>query len=538
MSKVILPKDPLDLIRNCPRDVLLKELDRADCEQSLKFFAKKAWPHTDPSDYIDGWHIHAICQHLQAVSRGQIRKLLINIPPRHSKSSLVAVLWPAWTWLQQQITPLTGPQVQFLFSSYSQRLSERDGVKTRRLIESPWYKSMWANRFALTSDQNTKIKFENSKGGYRLSTSVGGSLTGEGGSILVCDDPNNAIDIESEAERNNVLTWWQESFQTRLNDPKTGAMVVIQQRLHEDDVTGFILSNDKLNEWVHLCLPAEFDSTRKCYTSIGWEDPRTEDGELLCPERMGIKEIESLKQNLGPFASAGQLQQSPMPKGGGIFKRDWWQMWPPEGYDDTAKMQFPLMDYICVSVDTAYTSKQENDYSAAVMLGVWKDKGGIPRIMLMKAWQERLEFHALIEKIIETCRNKTGSPADSLLIEAKANGISVAQEIQRLCSEEEFAVHKINPGAQDKVARAYAVQHIFSSGVVYAPDRKFADMVIGNMEVFPKGKTMDLTDAMVQGVAFLRRIGLAVLADEGRAAITAEMMYRPQQESIAENYGV
>lgn len=540
MSKVILPKDPLDLIRNCPRDVLLKELDRASSEDSLSFFIKKAWPNIDPSDYVHGWHIDAVAEHLEACLRGQIRHLIINQPPRTMKSISSAVALCPWAWAQRKKGPLLGPQVRFMYASYAHHLSLRDSVKSRRLIESPWYQSNWGNRYRLTSDQNTKVKFDNDKGGYRLSTSVGGALTGEGADVIVIDDALNAAEAVSEAIIESTTAWWDESMSTRLNDPKTGVYIIVMQRLAEGDLTGHVLDRNDPN-WTHLCLPMRLDSSRKCYTSLGnktWEDPRTEDRELLWPERYGEKEVRGLELALGPYAAAAQLEQMPTPRGGGIFKRDWWQIWPPPGYDDTAKLQFPMMDYICVSVDTAFTEKQENDYSACVMLGVWKDKGGIPRIMLMKAWQERLEFHALVEKIIETCRNKTGSPADALLIEAKANGISVAQEIQRLCSDEEFAVHKINPGAQDKVARAYAVQHLFSAGVIYAPDRKYADMVIGAMEIFPKGKNDDLCDAMIMGVNFLRRIGLAVLADEGRAAITAEMMYRPQQESIAENYGV
>lgn len=533
-----MPNDPLDILRKAPREVVLEELNRVDCENSLAFFIHHFWKYIDPSEFVGGIHIDAICQHLEAVTRGEIRKLVVNIPPRHSKSSVVSVAWPVWTWVQQQIRPLGGPQVQFLYSSYAQRLSERDSVKSRRLIESAPFQKYWGKRFNLVGDQNTKQKFENDKGGYRLSTSTGGTLTGDGAMVLVCDDPNNAVDVESEAERLAVLEWWQASWQTRLNDPKTGAMVVIQQRLHTEDVTGFILDNDKLHEWEYLCLPLEYDPDRKCQTSIGWEDPRTFDGEILCPERFGEKEVESLKQNLGPFRASGQLAQMPMPKGGGIFKRDWWQLWPPESYDDSMKLQFPPMEYIVVSVDTAYTEKQENDYSACTMWGVWRDKGKLPRVMLMKAWKERLEFHALVEKVIETCRNKSGSPCDALLIEAKASGISVAQEIKRLCSEEEFAIHKINPGAQDKVARAYAVQHLFSSGCVYAPDRKYADTVISEMEVFPKGKNDDLTDSCTMALGYLRKIGLAVLAEEGARANADEAMYRPQTESIADNYGV
>ena len=169
--------------------------EREQCEESLYAFLKKGWKYIDPAPFVGGWHLEAIAEHLQAVTDGQIRRLIINVPPRTSKSSLCSVAWPAWTWAQSRIGPCSGPHVQFLFASYAQTLSIRDSVKTRRLLESPWYKRNWGKRFSITSDQNTKIRFDNDKGGYRLATSVDGSLTGEGGSIIVVDDPHNANEV-------------------------------------------------------------------------------------------------------------------------------------------------------------------------------------------------------------------------------------------------------------------------------------------------------------------------------------------------------
>ncbi len=504
-------------------------------ESSLIEFLQSGWRYIDPAPYIHGWHLEAIAEHLEAVTRGEIRRLIINIPPRCSKSSVVSVGWPAWTWAQRYPGPISGPQVQFLFASYAQSLALRDSVKTRRLIESPWYQERWGKHFQLTGDQNTKIRFENDRGGYRLATSVDGSLTGEGGACIVIDDAHNATEMESEAVRESTLLWWDEAMSTRLNDPKTGAYVIIMQRLHEQDLTGHILSKNH-GDWCHLMLPMRYDTTRHCVTKIGWEDPRTKDGELLCPERFGEPEVRDLEKRLGPFATAGQLQQTPQVRGGNIFKREWWQLWEaPDG-------KFPMLEFVLASLDTAYTEKQENDPSAFTVWGVFRDKHGNSKVVLLHAWEKRLELHGpeiprlpgestaayikraspewgLIEWVAHSCRR---FKIDRLLIEAKASGITVAQEIRRLYANEGWGVILIDPKSQDKVARAYSVQHLFADGYVYAPEREWSDMVIDQMAAFPKAARDDLTDSTTQALRHLRDIGFAIRRQE-RAQADEEM---------------
>jgi len=281
--------------------------------QSLYEFMRQAWPIVEPGvPFVDGWHLQAIAQHLEAVSAGHIRNLIINIPPRHAKSLLVAVFWPCWEWTQY-------PARRWLFASYANSLSIRDSLKCRRIIESPWYQARYGHVFRLTDDQNAKIKFENDHTGYRLATSVGGAVTGEGGDRVVVDDPHNMLEVESDIEREKVLTWWDEAMSTRLNDPKTGARVIVMQRLHERDLTGHALEQ---GGYEHLCLPAEYEPTTRV-TSLGFTDPRSEDGALLWPERVGPDEIESFKRTLGVYGYAGQMQQRPAPRGGGMFKRQW-----------------------------------------------------------------------------------------------------------------------------------------------------------------------------------------------------------------------
>lgn len=293
-------------------------INRELSRKSLHEFMVQAWHVVEPATpFVDGWHLHAICEHLEAVSRREIRNLLINMPPRHAKSLLVSVFWPCWEWISH-------PERRWLFSSYAISLSIRDSLKCRRLIESPWYQRNWGYLYHMVGDQNAKGRFENDKTGYRLATSVGGSATGEGGDYVVCDDPHSVIEAESEAVRAGTITWWDETMSTRGNDPKTVARVIVMQRVHERDLAGHVLGR---GGYEHLCLPAEYEGAIYS-TPLGWRDPRTIEGELLWPERFGPDELAALKVALGPYATAGQLQQRPAPRGGGMLKRAWFEIVP------------------------------------------------------------------------------------------------------------------------------------------------------------------------------------------------------------------
>jgi hypothetical protein len=278
---------------------------------------------------------------------------LINIPPRHAKSTIVSVMWPCWEWIRR-------PQEKYLSASYSGILSTRDNLKARRLITSQWYQARWGDVVELTGDQNQKTRFENTSTGYRIASSVGGTATGEGGSRLILDDPHSAQDAQSDKMRESALEWFDMVWSTRLNDPKRDAMVTIMQRLHEQDVSGRIL---ELGDWEHLCLPAEYDGVRR-KTKLGAYDKRTTEGELLWPERFGAKELDKLKAVLGDYGVAGQLQQAPAPAGGGILKPDRFRLWPNH-------KALPPMEYILQSYDTAFTADTHNDPTACSVWGLF-----------------------------------------------------------------------------------------------------------------------------------------------------------------------
>jgi hypothetical protein len=211
----------------------------------------QAWHVLEPdASFVHGIHVQAICDHLQAVTEGRIRNLIINVPPGHAKSLLTAVFWPAWVWIDHA-------ESRWLFSSYREPLATRDSVRCRRLIESDWYRERWGDRYQLTEDQNQKQRFENNRTGYRVVVPMS-SGTGERGDYVVVDDPHSVDQAESDAERRAAVEWWNGSMSTRLNDFSTGHKVVIQQRLHESDLTGDLLVK---GGYELLCLPAEFEGT-------------------------------------------------------------------------------------------------------------------------------------------------------------------------------------------------------------------------------------------------------------------------------------
>lgn len=289
-------------------DAARRELYR----RSLAAFVRDAWKVLEPGQpYVHGWHIDAICQHLEAVTNGDITRLLINVPPGTMKSMLTGVFWPAWQW-----GPRGLPHSRIIGASHEMGLATRDARRMRQLVASEWYQRLWPIRFV--GDQNQKTYFENDATGWRQACAVA-SMTGRRGDAVLLDDPHSVEAALSEAHRETALRVFQETLPTRLNNPDRSAIVVIMQRLHEQDVSGLILENDY--GYQHLCLPMEYEPDRHCTTSIGFSDPRETEGELLFPERFPPEVVERDKKIMGAYAYAGQMQQRPAPRSGGFF--DW-----------------------------------------------------------------------------------------------------------------------------------------------------------------------------------------------------------------------
>lgn len=332
---------------------LLDEIRLYKAERDFSEFCRQAWEIIEPENLLEwNWHLQAKCDHLQAVYnftvpehidseaklKTSIQRLIINEPPRCSKSLFSSVLFPAWVW-----TRWIG--ARFLCITYADDLAQRDGLKTRQLIESGWYRSRWPGR-DVSEDQSAKKRYNiGDKGGFRVSTTILGMATGEGGDFRIIDDPHNVKKSLSDSERKQANTFFDLTLPTRVVDPKRSSTIICMQRLHQDDLTGHALSGE--NRWDLLCLPMRYEAPRvnkngeveggnRCSTSLGFVDPRTEDGELLHPQRWteeAVKQTENdLKLELGEYGAASQLQQRPIPIGGGMFKPECLAMvpfWPP-----------------------------------------------------------------------------------------------------------------------------------------------------------------------------------------------------------------
>jgi predicted phage terminase large subunit-like protein len=352
-------------------------------------------------------------------------------------------------------------------------------------------------------------------------------------------------DANSDAKRESVTNLFKEAVTSRLNNPDKSAIVVVMQRLHERDVSGIILDNDM--GYDHIMLPMRFDPNRACVTALGYADPREIDGELLFPERFPEHVVDRDEAAMGPYATAGQYAQSPEPRGGGIVKDQWWQPWD--------KSEYPAIEYIVAALDTAYTTKSENDPSALTIWGVFSasadqastrmvDRYGRPiematatqsealgataKVMLMYAWQDRLEIGDLVVKVEDICSRMK---VDVLLIENKAAGHSVAQELRRVFNTAKFGVQMYDPKTLDKVARLYSIQHIFSEGMVFAPNKDWAEMVIRQTSSFPRGAHDDLVDTVSMGLKHLRDVGMLTRAPERMAEIEDSRVFHGNQNA-------
>lgn len=483
-------------------------IEREYCERRLANFVKRAWHVLEPQTRLaHGFYIDAICEHLEAMYRGDIRNLVINIPPRFLKSMLCAVFFPAWVWTQ-------APHLRFLYSSYAEWLSRRDSRKTRVLIRSNWYQQLWGEVYRLEDDQNQIMRFDNNEHGYRIATSVGSiGQTGEGGDFIAVDDPISIMDSFSKRELDNVITWWDEQMSTRFNDPHAFSRLIVMQRSHVNDLSGHALAQ---GGYEHLCLPLEYEPSRCCYTSVRparravtqeedregryrWDD-RREENESLNPERFGPNEIRDLRQRLvTAHAADAQLQQRPSPRGGGMIKLDWFRRYgtPPAEFD-----------YIVHSWDTANKGGQANAYSVG---GVW----GVTETCyyLLHVYRDRLNIPDLERLVKHAGHFDSFGPPAAILVEDAASGTGVIQHLQ---SETNLPVIAW-PVKEDKVTRMDTETPMIESGRVALP--READWLYEferEIGAFPNSDHKDQADQMSQ---FLRWVRL------GRSAMEEDDWY-------------
>ncbi|WMT90138.1 phage terminase large subunit [Pelagibacterium sp. H642] len=444
---------------------------------SLSSFTKAAWHVLEPGQpYKHGWHIDAISEHLEAITAGEITRLLINVPPGTMKSLSVGVMWPAWEW-----GPKGRPHTRYLGTSHSHPLAIRDNLKMRRLVASDWYQERWGGSVRLMHDQNAKLKFENDATGFREAMAFT-SLTGSRGDRVLIDDPLSVDAASSDTQREAVNETFREAVPTRLNNPDRSAIVVVMQRLHENDVSGLILSKDFGYE--HLMLPMEFEPERKCYTSIGFEDPRTEDGELLFPARFPREVVERDKKVMGSYATAGQFQQRPAPREGGMFKRAWFRF----------VRAVPTGTSFVRGWDLAASIEDGSAYTAGVKMGRCPDK----RYIITNAVRDRLSAGGVESLIVNTATSDGFDCRISLPQDPGQAGKAQAGYFVRQLAG--YAV-RATPESGDKATRAAPLSAQAEAGNVDilitgdpAADA-WIEPFLDELCVFPNGKYKDQTDA-------------------------------------------
>jgi len=448
------------------------EAQRELSRRSLAEFAKLAWPVLEPATELKwGWALDSICDHLEAVTRGEITELLMNVPPGSMKSLLTGVIWPAWEWGPKGLTSL-----RYLGTAHKQDLAVRDNLKCRRLITSSWYQKRWP--IVLTGDQNAKTKFENMDNGFREAMAFT-SMTGSRGDRVILDDPHSVDDANSVVKLESAIDTFREALPTRVNNEQS-AIVIIMQRLNEKDVSAVAMDLG----YDHLCIPMRYEEGRSKWV-VGKGDPRTIDGELMFPERFPESQVTKLEAVMGSYASAGQLQQRPAPRGGGVIKDAWYRYY----------QSLPQLEWRGVYADTAQKTGEENDYSVlqcwgrsivgeAVLIDQIRGKWEAPELLVQARafWNKHLAAK--------------GSPLRHMKVEDKVSGTGLIQTLRR----EGIPILAVQRN-RDKLSRGHDTAPFIESGNVLLPElAPWLSEFLAESSAFPNGLNDDQLDPMFDAV--------------------------------------
>lgn len=455
------------------------------CENDLSFFTRQAFKVLEPETvYKHNWHVDVIAEHLEAVYRGEIRNLDINIPPRTIKSLMVNVIFPCWTWTKEN-------HLKFISGSHSDSLSKGFNIKRRELIVSDFFQKFWP--IDLKPDIDTQNNFANVKNGFMKSISVGGAVTGEGADFLIWDDLIKAEEAFSKTTRESTHRWLSQTVYNRLNDKKTGRRINVNQRTHADDVSGFIRKNYK---FVELVIPMQ-KVEGQVENITGWKDPRKV-GEFLHPERYGQAEKDDEYKGLGIYGWSGQMQQSPSPVGGGIIKKEWVR------YYDSSQMPASF-DKKIVTADLTFKGSDDSDY---VSYQCWGKKDIYYYLidLVRGKWSYKLSkdhFKVFCEK---------HKDASMKFIEDKANGPALISDLS-------VEIPGIIAWPEDKdlkqagkVQRLHLTQPLYENGLVYLPkDIELTNTFVEELVSFTeRGSTTghdDMVDTSTMGLIQLKSAG-------------------------------
>jgi predicted phage terminase large subunit-like protein len=427
-------------------------------------FVRTVWP-----DFIAGRHHKIIAEKLERVAKGELKRLIINMAPRHTKSEFASYLFPAWMMGKN-------PKMKIIQATHTTELAVNFGRKTKNLIDSDEYKEIFPE-VQLAADSKASGRWDTSKGGMYYAVGVGSNLAGRGGDLVIIDDPHSEQTAMSVSGFDDAWDWYTGGPRQRLQPG--GSIVLVQTRWSEKDMTGQLLramAKDPLaDQWEVVELPAIFEDGKPCW-----------------PEYWSLEDLTSVKASIPPSKWNAQYQQNPTGEENAIIPREWWNKWE--------KKTVPNLQFVIQSYDTAFTKRETSDFSAITTWGVfYPNETGQPNLILLDSKKGRWDFPELKEVALENY--KFWDP-DTVIVEAKASGLPLTHELRNMG----IPVVNFTPSkGNDKVSRVHSVSPLFEAGMVWAPDELFADELIEEVAAFPNGEYDDLVDSMTQALMRYRQ---------------------------------
>ncbi len=450
-------------------------------QTSMKFFLRRAFATLNPTKKLCwNWHLDYLCDVLEEVYKGRIKRLLINIPPRYLKSVICSVCFPAWVLGRD-------PSKRIIVASYSKILATKHSTDTRQVVMANWYKKLFPKTI-IANGMNEKNKFCTTRNGFRFATSVNGTLTGEGGDILIVDDPHNPVNVFNKSNRKKTKNWFSGVFSSRLNDKKTGAIIVVMQRLHTEDLSGYILQKDgefllkhNKNEWFCVCLPAIADGVNKYFLYEKLYKIR-KDGDVLFPEMEPKSVLDGLRRDLGEYNFEAQYQQNPVALDGNLIKKSWIKYFDLNDLNNLYKKQ----NVYYVSLDCASGIGTENDFTAISVFIVQDLK-----FYLCDLYRLKIAYPDLKNKVEDVLQKY--QPI-AVLIEDKSNGASLIQDLNTKYNN----VIAIKP-TKSKEFRVNSILTTLESGnLLIAKNQIWCNELEIELLSFPAGKHDDQVDSISQ----------------------------------------
>ena len=477
---------------------MTQNLANALIKEDFYSFVQRAYFETSGGQIlIPNWHIEVLCDRLEKARKGEIKRLIINVPPRSLKSQIVNVAFTAWCLGHN-------PKEKIVSASYSAELAETFARDCKRIMQSEWYKQLFL-KSVIANDQSSSYDFKTISRGARFATSVEGSLTGRGGNIIIIDDPIKTTDMGSENALKKVQEWYTGTLLSRLDNQENGVIILIMQRVHEDDLTGFLLDNEP-DKWEQIVMP--MIATEEEHWEVEHKTFIRHKGEVLNQQYISLEKCNELKSELGSYVWNAQYQQEPCPIDGGIVKEEWLQYYP------NSRIDLADVRYILLSWDTANKTGENNAYSACSAVAVMRNR----KFYLLQVMRARLDMTKLLESVLQAYNSivqKSGffGTKPVLLIEDAASGtplINLSRNLKDMY-DRVLNIEAIKPKG-DKITRLYGVTPYIESGqLLFPPDsaegkEQWWPEFKKELLSFPNSKYKDQVDSLTQAISYAQEM--------------------------------